>query len=218
MLGEPDDFLRVNATMRGEQSIADLLRMSLITPKIADLIRAQSRVQIEPRTQTPDSKMGYTSRMVRHSQAVTDAVLAATKHWPEPGTLEMVGRQQLGLVSGVGKDWVLTNRLAGKPGLAANYGWHTKARPNPAAPKNGPFRSPGGGYMWQTVGTAHNTKHVDYSQIVRLMSAEMVVDGQPMLFADVACHPDLCWLVDYDGPLHVLRHPENTTVEDIMNA
>jgi len=218
MLGEPDDFLRINATMLGEQRIADLLQMSMLTPKIADLLRAQAPVQIEPCTQTPDAKMAYTSRMVKHSQAVTNAVLAATKSWPEPGTVEMVGRHQIGLIADVGKDWVLTNQLAGKQSTAANYGWHTKVKPNPATPQNGPYKCPGGGYMWQTIGTAHNTSHVDYSQVVRLMGLRMLVDGKPMLFADVATHPDLCWLVSYEGPLTVLRHPKGATIEPVMNA
>lgn len=218
MLGEPDDFLRINATMNGEQCIADLLQMSLITPKIADLIRFAAPIQIEPQTQTPDAYMAYTSRMSKHSAAVTNAIISATKNLAVPATLQTIANGSVGMVADVGKDWVLSNKLANDQSLAANYGWHTKVQPNPAAPQNGPYKCPAGGYMWQTLGTAHNTAHVDYSQVVRLMSRHMIVDGRPMAFVDVASDPELCGLVSYEGPLTVFRHPESAVVGEIMNA
>ena len=218
MLGEPDDFLRINATMNGEQCIADLMQMSMITSKIADLIRCVATVQIEPQTQTADAQMVYTSRMVKHSAAVTNAIISATKNAANPATLETIADGSVGIVADVGKDWVLSNKLAGNQSLAANYGWHTKQAPNPSAPQNGPYKCSAGGYMWQTLGTAHNTQHVDYSQVVRLMDPHMVVDGQAMTFQEVASNPELCGLVSYEGPLTVFRHPENATVGEVMGA
>jgi hypothetical protein len=218
MLGDADDFLRVNATMNGEQCIADLLQMSLVTTKIADLIRTNASVLIEPCTQTPDAQMAYTSRMVKHSKAVTDSILHALQGTPEKIELPMIATGLVGIVADVGKDWVLSNKLAGNQSLAANYGWHTKVRPNPSAPQNGPYKCPAGGYMWQTLGTAHNTAHVDYSQVVRLMSRNMTVDSRAMTFEEVASDPELCGLVSYEGPLTVFRHPEAATVDAVQNS
>jgi hypothetical protein len=206
MVGEPNDFLRINATMDGEQRIADMLLMSMLTPKIADLIYASAKVKLEPNTQTPDSKMAYTSRMAKHSAAVTEAIVRSTN-----ASIQEIADGSIGLVADVGKDWVLSNKLAGKKDVATNYGWHTKAKVR----KNGPFACPGGGAIWQTLGTAHNTKHVDYSQVVRLMNTELVVDGKMMSFCDVALDPELCGLVSYEGPLTVFRHPESATLDGV---
>lgn len=213
MIGEPDDFLRINATMEGEQRIADLLCMSMMTSKVADLVRMSAAVQIEPCTQTADSQMAYTTRMVKHNAAVTNRIIQATQ-----ASLEDVAQGAVGLVADVGKDWVLSNKLAGKKDLAANYGWHTKQAPSPSAPQNGPYRCQAGGYMWQTLGTAHNTKHVDYSQVVRLMSTDMIVDNMPTTFAEVAASLELHGLVSYEGPLAVLRHPDYVTVGEVMES
>jgi hypothetical protein len=222
MLGEPDDFLRVNTTMKGEQCIADILTMSLITPKIADLIRINASVVIEPCIQTADNRMTFTSRMVKHSEAVTNAILAATKTWKTdfggPIDKPYISSGSIGIVSDVGKDWVLSNLLYGREELAANYGWHTRQRPGLLNPKSGPYPCPAGGYMWQTLGTRHHTIHTDYSQVVRLMSPDMIVDGNPMKFSDVSVDRDLCWLVSYEGPLKVLRHPSCAVINRIMDT
>lgn len=214
MIGEPDDFLRINATMNGEQRIADLLLMSMMTSKIADLVYFGAKIRIEPCTQTPDAKMAYTSRMVKHSDAVTSAIMQATSAWPGSPSIQEIADGSIGLVADVGKDWILSNKLYGKESLAANYGWHTKRKTTP----NGPFPCMGGGSIWQNTGTAHNTKHVDYSQVVRLMSTEMTVDGKTMSFKDVASDPELCNLVSYEGPLKVFRHPSDATVGGVMNS
>lgn len=195
MVGEPDDCVRINATMAGEQKIADMLQMSLITPKIADLIYFNATIQIEPQTQDADYKMSYTSRMVTHSKSVTDAILFIKQPTPSD------------LIADVGKDWVLSNKLINNDTLAANYGWHTKKKPDPNK-LNGPFKCQAGGYMWQTLGTRHNTSHVDYSQTIRLMDREIIVDGNRMYFEEIASNPELCGLVSYECPLLVTRHPK----------
>lgn len=95
-----------------------------------------------------------------------------------------------GLCSTVGKDWVLTARLHGHADRAANYGWH-KAD----------------GSVWQTVGTAHNLAHSDYSQTLRLISAEVLVDGAPRQLDDLLRDRALAPLVSAEGALPIIRHP-----------
>jgi hypothetical protein len=204
MIGQEDDFLRINATMEGEQKIANTLQLSMITPKIADLIYFNSDVQIEPSILTPDSKMSNTSRMIQHNDAVSNKI---KEHFKNSITNEDIGCFKPGLVANVGKDWVLSNKLSGKRTLAANYGWHTKSKPNPKNPSSGPFRCRAGGYIWQNIGTRHDIKHVDYSQVVRLMSEDIVVDGKFVKFYDIALNQETYGLVNYDEPLTVLKHP-----------
>lgn len=108
------------------------------------------------------------------------------------------------LTSTVGKTWLtLCNDLtqlnnlsffpAGQDG-AVNYGWHYPDYP--------------GGGMIQTKGHKHDRWHVDYSQIVILMRADMLVDGVAMDVLEVAQDPDLAPLVmGSEGALKILRQP-----------
>ena len=73
--------------------------------------------------------------MVRHSREV-DAKIAGAA----------------GLVSTVGKDWILDNALVGRPSLGVNYGWHAS---------DAPHLGPRGAKLWQSVGTRHDRHHVD---------------------------------------------------------
>ena len=99
------------------------------------------------------------------------------------------GRQ--GLASSVGKDWVLTRGLHGS--VAANYGFH--------------YRKLGRDHVWQSLGTAHNTDHVDYSQNLRLVCRACELDGARVPLDDLLTSPELCWLVCSEGPLSFTRHP-----------
>jgi peptidoglycan hydrolase-like protein with peptidoglycan-binding domain len=170
-IGNAEDAIRVTLTAASAQRVADHFDAVLPTTRICDLVWAQARVRISPCTQTPDAKMAFTSRMLRHSREVDEKV-----------------RGRPGLVENVGKHWVLSNALEGKPGVAANYGWF---RPN--------------GVPIQTLGTRHNLHHVDYSQVVRLVRRDLVVDGRVRDIEDVGRDPTLHGLISTEAPLRVWR-------------
>jgi hypothetical protein len=98
----------------------------------------------------------------------------------------------------VGKDWVLTNRLVGRSNRSANFGWHHES---------GRYRSPGGVPVLQPLATAHGIYLTDYSQVVCLVRADVLVDGDPRKLADVLQSKELASLVSDEGPLQILRHP-----------
>jgi GH25 family lysozyme M1 (1,4-beta-N-acetylmuramidase)/peptidoglycan hydrolase-like protein with peptidoglycan-binding domain len=112
-IGDLTDAVRINATARTAQQIADLLGCVLQTPKICDLVWEQASIKLSPSFQAPDAAMASTERMVLHSRAVDEKI-----------------RGRVGLVANVGKDWVLTNRLFSHPQRAANYGWFDTRAPN----------------------------------------------------------------------------------------
>lgn len=165
--------MRVSLTAASAQRVADHLGTVLPTTRICDLIWAQARVRASPSTQLADAQMAWTSRMVRHSREVDDKV-----------------RCRAGLRANVGKDWVLTNALAGKPQLAANYGWY---RPN--------------GQPIQTLGLKHDIHHVDYSQVVRLVRRDVIVDGRVRDIEEVGKDATLAPLLSSEGALLVWRLP-----------
>src|SRR6188768_2255238 len=163
--------VRFDVTAEGAQRIADQLHAILPTPRILQLIWEQAAVRIDPCTLPPDEKMASTARMVQHSHCVDQRIGGRT-----------------GMVANEGKHWVLSNRIAGKENLAANYGWFMRGR-RPV----------------QTVGTAHDTAHTDYSQILRLVKPIINVDGRDVDIRHVGRSPELWGLVSDEGPLLVWR-------------
>lgn len=173
------DGVRVSVSHRTAQRIADLLGFWLPTPKICDLIHASASVVLRAHPQTPDATMDDTAVMVAYSRLLDreiDDRLARGGH-----------------VSTIGKDWVNTNRLLGRPDLAANYGMHDRRAPN--------------GKVWQSLGTRHNPDHADYAQLVRAIARRAWVDGAPIDIAELAAHPEHHSAISDEGPLRVLRHP-----------
>lgn len=163
--------VRFDVTAEGAQRIADQLHAILPTPRILQLVWEQAAVRIEPCTLPPDEKMASTARMIQHSSCVDQRI---------------GGRA--GMVANEGKHWVLSNRIAGKENLAANYGWFIRGR-RPV----------------QTVGTRHDTAHTDYSQILRLVKPIINVDGRDIDIRSVGRSPELWGLVSDEGPLLVWR-------------
>jgi len=163
--------VRFVVTAEGAQRIADQLHAILPTPRILQLVWEQAPVRINPCTLPADEKMASTARMIQHSECVDQRI---------------AGRA--GMVANEGKHWVLTNRIAGKDNLAANYGWFVRGR-RPV----------------QTVGTRHDTAHTDYSQILRLVKPIINVDGRDIDIRHVGRSPELWGLVSDEGPLLVWR-------------
>jgi len=92
------------------------------------------------------------------------------------------------LVAGIKKDVVLTNRLKEKPHKVAIYGWHH--------PDGRPI---------QSLYVGHADWYVDYSHGVRLMSQQIIVDGQSLKLTDVLQDPQLCPLVSGEGPIDAAK-------------
>lgn len=180
--------VRVSVNFQTAQKICDLLGCAMMTPKVADLTRLQSvnALSAMPMSKwVQDGTMANTDRMIEYS-------------------LKLDGKLPVGdtsLTSNEGKHWVNTKRFwteTYNPPRSANYGWWSKDASSQG--KIGP--------MWQTVGLVHNWQHVDYSQQVVLMSQTMLVEGLGEVHVgSVLKHPDLCYLLNYDGPLPSWGHP-----------
>lgn len=176
------DSIRINATARTMQKIVDILGCTFPTAKISDIIHANATTTLRACVQSPGNDMGNKSRTFIHSGAV-EAQLGETR----------------GLVSTVGKDWVLTNRLLASPGKAANYGWHDR---------NAPYASADGSKIWQPLGLAHTLDYVDYSQTVRLVSRDCLLNGKSTDLFDVLRGSDeIVNAISYEGPLQLTRLP-----------
>lgn len=177
--------VRVSTNAETAQRIADHLGCFLLTPRVLDLVSVAAKIRIPPATQTSwkDGTMAFTSRMLEHHLAVEKSV---------------AGRE--GLIDNVGKIWAITGKVLVKVGLAANYGWYVSGGGLRAASA---WARP----VLQSVGYAHNTQHVDYSQTIRLMKRTMVVDGEEINVTDCLSNPELAVLISHEGVLSGMRYP-----------
>lgn len=193
------DGIRVIATPVLAQQIADLMGASLLTPRLADMIFAQSQFRLKPMTRTISSE---TPVMIIHSQDLDDAI-------------KKVGGKKGDLVSNVGKHWVIDNRLLNRPGRAMNYGWHFFG---PNIYGSGPISEymavsviPDGkggiAHVVQAPGTRHDLGHTDYSQNVVLVNKKAILDGQVVPLSKILQDPELAPLASHQGPLKILRQP-----------
>jgi hypothetical protein len=136
-----------------------------------------------------------TSAMIDQSRKIDAAIQAAGVDINDPG-----------LVSTIGKHWILDNDLG--PNKPINYGWHYTGQGI-----GGPSvtRSPDGRggvvNVIQGRGKAHNSAHADYSQNVTLVSRKAVLDGQQVDLDQILTDPNLAPLVSHQGPLRFLRQP-----------
>ena len=92
------------------------------------------------------------------------------------------------LISGHKKDVVLTNRLARSQGKVAIYGWH---RPS--------------GVPIQPLSTVHGSHYADYSHGIRLISATVLLDGQPCSIWTILEDPALAGVLSDEGAVRVAR-------------
>lgn len=195
-IGMAGDSVRANVSGRTAQLVADHLDFLLPSTRICDLVYLHARARtelIDPQIQPPDTatrlKRGYSPSM-NDAEAMRRASLDVDRK-------KLVGKAQL--ICNAGKDWVVSTYLSKKPlTRAANYGWFSDSAP---------YRSASGYKMWQTLGFAHNLDHYDYSQVLRLVRPQMMVDGKMVDLRAVAADAELAGLVSSEGVITSWRHP-----------
>lgn len=111
---------------------------------------------------------------------------AATTFWQHHRIIEeqLRDKPRGQLVAGIKKDVVLTNRLKEKPHKVAIYGWHY--------PDGRPI---------QSLYVGHVDWYVDHSHGVRLMSQQIIVDGQSLKVSDVLKDARMCHVLSTEGPI-----------------
>lgn len=197
------DGIRINVSAETQQKIADMTGCMLLTAKLSDLIFMQAKIIIKPK---PRPISSTTEAMIKHSQDIDNEI-------------NKLGVKD-GLVSTVGKTWILDNILASKPPTTAmNYGWHYRGS---FAGINGElpvcYKDMPGVRVIQGRGTAHNLLHLDYSQICQLVTRECEINGKSMDLMDVLKDPKLSYLANESGPLKLLRQSgvPNTSISIVV--
>lgn len=168
-IGSDLDFIRIPMGLHAATAIADQFGFTLPTRKIVDAIFSQSAVTLKPEPLPAGAQMRSTAYYLAHNRMIRAQRLA-------------LGCPLGELISGHKKDVVLTNRLAGRPGKVAIYGWH---RPS--------------GVPIQPLSTVHGANYADYSHGVRLISATVLLDGQPCSIRTILEDPALADVLSDEG-------------------
>ena len=103
---------------------------------------------------------------------------------------ELVGQPRGQLVAGDKKDVVITNLLVQYPDRVAIYGWQQLT-----------------GQPIQPLTIVHAATYADYSHGTRLVSQDVILDGQPAQLDDVLRDPTLSVLLSDEGPIASPRYP-----------
>lgn len=154
-VGNDADWARVPLTPMAAQQIADSFHCFLPTRKIVDDIYRAAVVKPEPVPMF----------------AFRDSTVTM---WHHHLMIEGQRKNRKGLISGIKKDVVITEKLSRtkKADRVAIYGWHnTNGKPI------------------QPLYTGHVNWYVDYSHGIRLVYRTIWVDGKPMDYTDVLKDP-----------------------------
>jgi hypothetical protein len=185
--------IRVNVSAFLQQQLADVFDASLLTALVADLMYVHASNVLNPSPQPISSTV---SSMISHDDKVTKQLKSYNG----------------GIVSTVGKHWILDKKIDQQPSKACNYGWHFTGSNFQGI--NGfacatlqktldgkPIK------VIQPNATAHDAKHSDYSQICQLVSQQCWIDGVEHRFSDLLQDPSLCNLINHNGTLKNTRQP-----------
>ena len=180
-VGSDDDYFLTPMSPNTAQRIADALGCSLPTRKMVNEIYSAAPLKLAPMPIPPSAAMTTVPVFSNHNAIVHAQRSEQLKEYPL-GTLT-VGHQ---------KDVVLANALAVSPGKVAIYGWHqTNGRPI------------------QPLYLGHAGAWVDYSQCIRLVSQNLIVNGQNKRLGELLADPELSGLLSDEGTLLEPRYPTN---------
>ena len=178
-IGSDAEFCRIPMTPGTAQRLANLFGASLLTAKLSDNIWSEAEVKLEPFFYKPVGNANeLVTKFEEHNRQIE-------KQLAEAGA----GHGQL--VAGIKKDVIVSSRIPERPDRVVIYGWHR--------PDGSPIQPVYSGHIWW---------YVDYSHGIRLMNAQVLLDGRPALMADILKDPVLFRVVsDEEEPVEMTSYP-----------
>jgi len=180
-VGSDEDYFLTPMSPNTAQRIADALHCSLPTPKMVNEIYSAAQAKLAPAPIPPSAAMTTVPVFSNHNAIV------------HVQRAEQLAAHPLGaLVAGHQKDVVITAKLASTPGKVAIYGWHQT-----------------NGTPIQPLYLKHIASWVDYSQCIRLVQQQMVVNGATQTVVEVLANPAFAALLSDEGVVPNPRYPTN---------
>ena len=178
-IGSDDDFCRIPMTPGTAQRLADLFGGSLLTSKLSDHIWSEAEVRPEPFFYRPVGNANeLVTKFIEHNTQIEKQLAGAE------------GRRGQ-LVAGIKKDVIISSRIADRPDRVVIYGWHK--------PDGVPIQPVYSGHIWW---------YVDYSHGIRMMNAQVLLDGRPVMMSDLLRDPVRFRVVsDEEQPAGMTSYP-----------
>lgn len=167
-IGNDTDYLRTPLNPLTARKVGEVFNCVLPTKKMAMQIWAAAPVKLNPIPNGPPytEVMQETSKFIEHNTRVQNQL----QQYPNA-----LGN----IITGHKKDVVYTKQLSNYPNNVAIYGWFY--------PTGAPIQG------LNPVSHDHNYK--DYSHGIRLISRQMILDGQNIDFYDLLRNTNLCSLI-----------------------
>ena len=181
-IGSEDDYLFTPLTPNTAQRLADALSCLLPTRKMVDQIYASASVKLAPYPIPPSPEMTTVPVFFQHNAIVQEQLRALSNP------------HGFGLLAGHKKDVVISAQLAYAAGKVAIYGWHKT-----------------NGVPIQPLYLGHTDRWVDYSHGIRLVWAEMSVNGMNIPVAKVLRDPAQAGLISDEGVMLDPTYPTYPT-------
>lgn len=167
-IGSDDDFIRIPMGPIAAQKIADTFETSLPTKMLVDTIDSRVVARLDPFWFRPKGERNTYPIVFEDHSRIIDAL------YREAGLAPGM------LVSGLKKDVIISDRLSDprRTHHVTIYGWHYKD-----------------GTPIQPLTNVHIDIYVDYSHGIRLISSDVIVNGEIMDVEDILKSPDLYFLL-----------------------
>lgn len=169
-IGDDSDYVRMPMSAITAKKIANLYDCTLPTKKMVNDIWKNSENKLAPLPWGPP----YNSDMEKTHRFGTHS-----KNIDK----QLNGLNKFALTSGHKKDTLINKKILTNKNNTCIYGWHQL-----------------NGVPIQGVNAvSHNKDYYDYSQCIRLIANDVVVNGVGLKFIDVIKNPSLCSLVSDEG-------------------
>lgn len=178
-IGSDEDFCRIPMTPGTAQRLADLFGASLLTAQLSDHIWESAEVRLTPFNYIPVGNANeLVTKFAEHNAQIERQLAEA-------------GGRHGQLVAGIKKDVIISSQIADRPDGVVIYGWHRI--------DGKPIQPVYSGHVWW---------YVDYSHGIRLMNAQVLLDGRPVILADLLKDPVLFRIVtDEEKPVDIACYP-----------
>ncbi|MCB9210791.1 MAG: T9SS type A sorting domain-containing protein [Ignavibacteriales bacterium] len=191
-IGSDEDYLYIPMTPSTAQYLAKVLYCSLPTKKNVDLIYNQAEIKLKPQPIPPSNQMTTIPVFNNHTDSIKLQI-----------SLLNIDREENYLFAGHKKDIIISNKIYTTDrnyDRVVIYGWHLSVN-NPIQP----------------VYNGHIASYADYSHGVRLISDQIIVNGDTTNIANVLRDPLLSNLISSEGVIKKPYYPASNIFTSMMN-
>ncbi|MFA6276727.1 MAG: hypothetical protein WC622_08255 [Pedobacter sp.] len=179
-IGSNDDYMYMPMTPILAQRVANLLKCTLPTRKMVDLIYQNASIKLEPQPIPPTKAMTTVPVFITHNELVKTQL-----------TPYSIQHNNSELTAGNKKDVIISNKIyTEKTPKVVIYGWHKLD-----------------GKAIQPLYNKHTNTWADYSHGIRLIQNKVLVNGKKTTIAKILADPNLNHLLSDEGVIEKAYYP-----------